>query len=307
VEEKPADASSFAWRAWFCRKTGYEIAWQYATLQERVPGFKVTPASESAEVSRLSPSAVSVKFHYPPKSNVTVTIASDNPSAGTATPSTLTFTPGNYSMVQSVTVNATNGNPTARDFNLTFTTASADSVFDGLVDRWQYTNQTVAEPPTPTPTPTPTPQVTPSPTPTPTAGNPDIILGRPVPNLGENIQNLSGNAQTLPLKISPGRKKTVEIWIKNTGRTSGSFTIQANRGNSRISAKYFTSVTNITGDVTGGTFTTPLIAPGEVFSMRICVRAASQATHRQQSFTVKVTSAAEPQFADVAVISARVN
>ncbi len=140
VGSEPADPASTEWKNWYCRKTGYEIAWQYATLQERVPGFEVLPASAAAtSVTPGTSTTLTVRFLYPPTGNVTVSIASDNGTAATVTPASLTFTPQNYNVAQTVTVTGLAGAAGSENFNVTVATTSSDAVFNGLTDTWSYT------------------------------------------------------------------------------------------------------------------------------------------------------------------------
>jgi glucosylceramidase len=140
VGSEPADTASTEWKNWVCRKTGYEIAWQYATLRERVPGMEVLPASTSATaVTPGTSTTLTVRFLYPPTENVTVNVASNNPAAATVSPATLTFTPQNYHIAQTVTVTGLTGAAGSENFNATFSTTSVDPVFAGLTDEWAYT------------------------------------------------------------------------------------------------------------------------------------------------------------------------
>lgn len=137
VEAEPAAGTS-AWKYWFCRKTGYEIAWQYATLQERVPGFKVLPSSiTKISIDANSPETLSVRFMYPPKQNVTVNISVDNTSAATIDKASLTFTPTNHSVAQTVRLTGI-ASATKSSVKATFTTLSTDTIYNGLSDDWTY-------------------------------------------------------------------------------------------------------------------------------------------------------------------------
>jgi len=133
------------WELWYCRKTGYEIAWQYATLQERVPGFEALPANANTTVQPNGTTTMTARFLYQPKGNVTVNVSCDNAGAATVSPGTLTFTPQNYNVTQTVTVSGVAGTSN-RSFHVNFLTSSTDSIFNGLSDSWPYTNVTVPSP-----------------------------------------------------------------------------------------------------------------------------------------------------------------
>ena len=144
IAEKPDEDNADATRHWLGQKVGYETAWRMNHLNARVPGFQVRPKSKTTELAANATSELEVKFHYPPTDNVTVTIAVDNPSAATVSPTTLTFTPDDYLAAQTVTVT---GKDVDKDtpFRVTFTTQSEDEVYDALTDEWGYTATHVNE------------------------------------------------------------------------------------------------------------------------------------------------------------------
>jgi len=124
-------------RHWLGQKVGYETAWRMNHLSARVPGFQVHPTSKAADLKPNTSSALQVRFHYPPTSDVTVTITADNPSAATISPISLTFTPDNFDTSQTVTITrkaVQNDTP----FRVTFETASRDDVYNALSDTWPY-------------------------------------------------------------------------------------------------------------------------------------------------------------------------
>jgi hypothetical protein len=137
---------------WDAVRIGHETAWRLSTLQARVPGFKSLPSSRvSHTVDPESPATMQVYFFYPPRSNVTVTVSTDQPFA-TVSPQTLTFTPTNYNTPQTVTVSVAPGSVPTTPFIVSYNTSSADEVYDGLAESWRYqvnrrptaNNQTVA-------------------------------------------------------------------------------------------------------------------------------------------------------------------
>ena len=139
VGSEPADNTSAEWKNWYCRKTGYEIAWQYATLQERVPGLEVLPASAAATlVTPGTTTTLTVRFLYPPTAAVSVTVSVDNALAAAVASGALTFTPQNYNVAQTVTVTGLAGTAAWENFNVNIATASADAIFNGLSDQSAY-------------------------------------------------------------------------------------------------------------------------------------------------------------------------
>ena len=70
-----------------------------------------------------------------PTANVTVGLSSSNPAVGTVSPATLTFTPINWNVAQTVTVQGVGNDPASGDQAYTIVTApavSADSTYNGL-------------------------------------------------------------------------------------------------------------------------------------------------------------------------------
>jgi hypothetical protein len=100
-----------------------------------VPGFAFDPDS-GLEVSEfLDTDSVAVTLNTPPTSNVTITFSSSDTSEGTVLPLSLTFTPANWNVPQTVTV--TGVNDTVADGNVTFllvtgTSSSADPNYNGI-------------------------------------------------------------------------------------------------------------------------------------------------------------------------------
>lgn len=141
IDDEPADQDSSAWKNWFGRKIGYETAWQMSHVTSRVPGFRVVPtAATASNITPGSSQTLSVRFRYPPTSNVTVNVAANDPSAGSVSHSTLTFTPQNYDQARTVTVSGLSGNTGTFPFDVVLTTSSDDVVFDGLRDDWNFEN-----------------------------------------------------------------------------------------------------------------------------------------------------------------------
>ena len=140
VGDAPSERTSSAWQAWLCRKIGYETAWQMAALTDRVPGFEILPVTVSAtSVTPGAPTTMTVRFLYPPKANVTVNVSVDNANAATLNPQTLTFTPSNYNVRQTVKIAALPGSLLTDSFNVNYAMSSTDRIYNGLTDQWAYT------------------------------------------------------------------------------------------------------------------------------------------------------------------------
>lgn len=133
-------------KTWHSQKIGYESAWMMGKCQTRAPGFKVKPNSSSSVLTPSSPHQMSVQFILKPKDNVTVTISTDDNYVGSVYPRTLTFTPGNHDVSQTITVIGETGAAGTFPFNVNFSTTSNDEVYQGLTDSWSYKNQRSAGP-----------------------------------------------------------------------------------------------------------------------------------------------------------------
>lgn len=138
IGDEPANPASSEWQTWYCRKTGYEIAWQLATLNSRAPGLEILPSAVNAtSVTAEAIDTMTVRFRCAPTSTVSVAVSLDQPAAMMANPSCLLFTPQNYSNAQSVSIRAT---PAASNetVSVSFLVTSADGVFNQLFDQWNY-------------------------------------------------------------------------------------------------------------------------------------------------------------------------
>ena len=139
IDDEPADTTSTQWKQWWCRKIGYETAWQMAHLTTRVPGFRVTPSSATAtSVTPSTTETMTVEFAYPPQEAVTVSVSCTNHAAAIVGPKTLTFTRSNYNTPRQITLAGLPGAAASEDFEIVFTTTSEDHIFNGLSDFWAF-------------------------------------------------------------------------------------------------------------------------------------------------------------------------
>lgn len=138
VGDEPANPATTEWQNWYCRKTGYEIAWQLATLNSRAPGFVVLPSSASAtNLTANAADSLTIRFRHAPTAEVTVAATVSHPDHLILNPARLVFTPQNHMVAQTVSIRGTPG-ATNGAVNVDFTTASPDPVFNGLSDTWPY-------------------------------------------------------------------------------------------------------------------------------------------------------------------------
>ena len=95
------------------------------------------------------------------------------------------------------------------------------------------------------------------------------------PLRGDDIYNADGGDQTVLLKMYAGDKRVAYITIQNDGVNADTFTVAASDGSVdgfQINYRIGRTTTDVTGDVEAGTFTTPLLAPGATYRLRVIAR-----------------------------------
>lgn len=96
--------------------------------------------------------------------------------------------------------------------------------------------------------------------------------------IGNNIYNTTGGHQTRKGSAAPGNTITFEIQAQNDG-PSDSFTILATgAATAKYRVRYFHGTTDITAAVVAGTYTTPVLAPGDKYLITARVKVKSSAT-----------------------------
>jgi autotransporter-associated beta strand protein len=141
VGDQPAytNPPSDSWKSWLCRKIGYELVTQHAALNPRLAGFLVLPRSISAvDLTPVADETLTVRFRYPPTTNVTVNITCDQTGQVVFGTNTLVFTPLNYATNQTITARLPATARAAGTVTLRFDTVSADNAFNNLHDEWDY-------------------------------------------------------------------------------------------------------------------------------------------------------------------------
>ena len=98
-------------------------------------GFTVAPALIVSKPHGLTVqdggnSTYTVQLSTQPTGDVTITVSSDNAALGTVSPTTITFTPSNWEIPQTVTI--TGAASGSGDFNTFLTSASSDSNYNSL-------------------------------------------------------------------------------------------------------------------------------------------------------------------------------
>lgn len=104
-------------------------------VDDDIPGFTVTPTSGLVVTEFLDTDSFTIVLNTQPLANVTVALTSSDTTEGTVSPSSVTFTPANWNIAQTVTVRGVNDN--LADGNITFTivtapATSSDPAYAGL-------------------------------------------------------------------------------------------------------------------------------------------------------------------------------
>jgi hypothetical protein len=109
--------------------------------------------------------------------------------------------------------------------------------------------------------------------------------------VGGNIYNATGTGQSKGGKGHLGAKKTFYVLVQNDGNATDTFVIVGSKNAKGFSVKYFVGTTDVTKQVTAGTYEFQNLAPGASQTMKIVVKVKSTATvGAVQKLTVKATA-----------------
>lgn len=135
---------------------------------------------------------------------------------------------------------------------------------------------------------------------------PDIRIGTSasVPT-GNNIYNLTATGQTEEVKISKGRSKTMHLAIQNDGTAADSFKLKGTGNSKNFTVKYKKGESDVTAQVTAGTFWTPSLAPGAVESLTVEIKAKKSAKGKSLKLRLLSSSVAKTSAADAAIIKVK--
>jgi Arylsulfotransferase (ASST) len=110
--------------------------------------------------------------------------------------------------------------------------------------------------------------------------------------------NVYGGPQRQHIRQSighAGRSKGSRVRFQNDGSTVDRITIKGTAGHMNFHVRYFVGGRNVTRQVTGGTYRTPVLAPGRTQLMRITVtRTRAARPHRSRTVTLTGTSVDDP-------------
>jgi uncharacterized repeat protein (TIGR01451 family) len=106
-----------------------------AIIDNDIAGFTVSPTSGLVTTEAGGTASFTVRLTSEPTANVSVGVASNDASEGTAAPATLTFTPANWNVLQTVTVTGEDDFIADGNIEYTIVTAAAtspDPIYAGL-------------------------------------------------------------------------------------------------------------------------------------------------------------------------------
>jgi hypothetical protein len=147
---------------------------------------------------------------------------------------------------------------------------------------------------------------TPPPPPPPMSRRPDatIRLQADAAAIGDGVYDPVGVGQTRSISSARGTTRWFVIRVQNDGTTADTFTIQGPGNIAGFVGRYFLgtsgTATELTGAITGGTYSTGTLAPGTdlVFRLRVFVQSGA-AVGSTGSWAVRATSTGDPSKVDV--------
>ena len=144
------DADDFVWTLALSGSTIY-VGGQFTSIggetqpyfaQFNTPGITVYPTSGLVTTESGGTATFTVVLNTQPTANVTINLSSSDPTEGTVSPTSLTFTPSNWNIPQTVTI--TGVDDPVVDGNIAYTinlySSSTDSDYNGLTYTVSVTN-----------------------------------------------------------------------------------------------------------------------------------------------------------------------
>lgn len=133
-----------------------------------------------------------------------------------------------------------------------------------------------------------------------------IKLGSDTSYLGVGIINTTGAGQTRTTTTPPGKSKTFELRFVNAGTRSDAIAVKGCKSSTGFTVQYFKGTTNVTTNVTAGTYKTGTLAAGANQVLRLKIAVSSTATAGKID-TCAVTASSNHASTRKDVVKARVN
>jgi len=118
------------------------------------------------------------------------------------------------------------------------------------------------------------------------------------PYVGNDVYNTDGTGQARVATPQIGVLSLFRVAVQNDGNVPDRFTVQALGGAPYYSIRYYRHDREINDAVVNGTFATPVIAPGDVYVIRVRVKLTSFAGEPRASRLVTLTSVNDPTKVD---------
>lgn len=128
------------------------------------------------------------------------------------------------------------------------------------------------------------------------------------PFVGNDVYNASGNGQAVSRRGSPGTVLVYQLSLQNDAPTEGDrFIVSANGAlPAGFTVRYLKGTTDVTADVTAGTYRTPRLRPGGPFRLTVEITVlASAAPGSTVTRKVTITSAGDATKVDAVKVTAR--
>jgi hypothetical protein len=97
------------------------------------------------------------------------------------------------------------------------------------------------------------------------------LAARPT-SLGDNVYNATGSGQAVLAKRRHRRHQVFTVTVQNDGNTADAFRLVGAGRRRGFAVSYLLGTTDVTAAVVGGTFVTPMLAPGSTVQLRLVVR-----------------------------------
>ena len=120
---------------------------------------------------------------------------------------------------------------------------------------------------------------------------PDARIGTSAagPFIGNNIYSATAARERKTISVARGAKGTFFVDVQNDGKLPDALRLIGTGGATGFTVKYYSGPTNVTAAVLAGTFTTPRLAPGARFSLKLVVKLAAT-TASTATFLIKASS-----------------
>ena len=127
-----------------------------------------------------------------------------------------------------------------------------------------------------------------------------VRLGATGAFAGDDVYNTTGAGQTRSTTVGAGGTATFYVRIQNDGNVTEPMTVKGTAGTTRFKITYFAGTTDVTNQVTAGTYPTGPLPPGANVKLKVVIKAkAGTPVGASITASVKVTSTTDTTKKDV--------